>query len=695
MRYALCACRRSSHFLLVKARATLPLLRKNEIAFVALVLFVLALAASASGLLVRVDHLLFDVGQRLNWRAAPDDVLIVAIDQDSLDRLGRWPWPRDVHGRLLAAVCAGRPQAIGLDIAFSEPGEDVVADTMLGAAIAACGNVVLPLVIENPRMGGQVLESGPIPPLAQAAAALGRVGVNLDEDGIARSVDTWEGVGRPAWPLMARELLRLAGQLPADAPPPPADGAGEAGDLLARDGNRRLNFIGPAGSVARISFAQVLNGKMPPETFAGKIVLVGATAVGLGDFFPTPVSARGHPMPGVEVQANLLLAMRDDRLIRTLPPPLTLALGALLALVPLLWLPRLMPLPGLLASVAWVFLLGGACIFLPVLAQLWFPPTGALLAGLSAFPLLSWRRLEAARRHLDSELMRLQAILPASLLNGVPDGASTGSGGTGGATPVGVRRMGFEQRIAWVQEAQRTMRDLEVRRNEVLAFISHDLRVPLAGAVLELESGTGLHCAHCSHSAQSERLLQSLRRAHNMAQSFVSLARAEMLEARQMRDLDLGAVLYQAADELYPLARKLGVTIVRQLPDDPVWVAGDFDLLERMAINLLQNALTHSPPGAPVTLGLDLQAGEARFWVHNRGACLRREQIAGLFQRFSRGNGENAGHASGAGSTGLGLYFVRIVAERHGGSVGVDCADAAPGEGAGVRFWVRLKRSAG
>ncbi|MBI4740754.1 MAG: CHASE2 domain-containing protein [Betaproteobacteria bacterium] len=664
--------------------------------YAALGLLLLVWAVSASGLLVRVDHLLFDVGQRLDWRAAPDDVLIVAIDQDSLDRLGRWPWSRDVHSRLLATVCAGRPKAIGFDIAFSEPGEDAAADAMLGAAVAACGNVVLPLVIENPRMGGQVLESGPIPPLARAAAALGRVGVNLDEDGIARSVDTWEGVGRPAWPLMARELLRLAGQLPADAPPPPVDGAGEAGDLLARDGNRRLNFIGPAGSVARISFAQVLNGKMPPETFAGKIVLVGATAVGLSDFFPTPVSAQGHPMPGVEVQANLLLAMRDGRLIRILPLPATLALGALLALVPLLWLPRLMPLPGLLASVAWVFLLGGACIFLPVLARLWFPPTGALIAGLSAFPLWSWRRLEAARRHLDSELMRLQAILPASLLNGVPNGASTGTAGT---APAGVRRMGFEQRIAWVQEAQRTMRDLEVRRNEALAFISHDLRAPLAGAVLELESSPDSHCAHCSHSAQSERLLQSLRRAHNMAQSFVSLARAEMLEARQMRDLDLGAVLHQAADELYPFARKLGVTVVRQLPDDPVWVVGDFDLLERMAINLLQNALTHSPPGAPVTFGLDLQAEEARFWVHNRGACLRREQIAGLFQRFSRGNEEKAEeraeNANRAGSTGLGLYFVRIVAERHGGSVGVDCAGAAPGEGMGVRFWVRLKRSAG
>lgn len=626
---------------------------------VALLLVALALAASASGLLTRVDHLLFDIGQRLSWRAAPDDVLIIAIDEDSLARMGRWPWARDVHARLLDRVCASRPKAIGLDIAFAEPGPEPRDDARLATTIGSCANVLLPLLIETPRSGGQILESPPIPSLALAAAGLGRVGVHLDEDGIARSVDLWEGVGAPTWPLLAREMLRIARQLPAGESPPPQPGARrETADTLARSGTRRLNFIGPPGSVPRLSYAQVLSGQTGPDMLAGKIVLIGVTAVGLGDFLPTPVSALGQPMPGVEVLANTLLSMRDGRLIQTLPALPALALSALLALVPLLWLPRLMPLPGLLASVAWFFALAGFSALLPGLIQWWFAPAGALLAGLSAFPLWSWRRLEAARRHLDQELLQLQSTLPG--------GDSTS------ASPPGVRRMGFEQRIAWIQAAQHTLREFETQRNEILAFISHDLRAPLASAVQYLEN---------AQKPDREHLLQTLRRANDMAQAFLSLARAEMLEAHQMHELDLTSVLHQAADELYPLARKRALRIDRLLPDDPLWIKGSFDLLERAAINLLHNALTHAPANTPITLGIERQAGRVGFWVENQGPALSPEQMVKLFQRFSKG-GERL---SSAGGTGLGLYFVRTVAEKHGGSAGVACL---PGEK--IRFRVDL-----
>jgi CHASE2 domain-containing sensor protein len=81
---------------------------------------------------------------------------------------------------------------------------------LLAESIARCGKVVLPLVIESTRSGGQLLESPPIAPLLAAAAGIGRVGVHLDEDGIARSVFLREGVGAAAWPLLAEEVLRLS-----------------------------------------------------------------------------------------------------------------------------------------------------------------------------------------------------------------------------------------------------------------------------------------------------------------------------------------------------------------------------------------------------------------------------------------------------------------------------------------------------
>lgn len=632
---------------------------RGEILRVALLLALLAVVVSGSGLLARIDHLVFDVGQRMHWREPRGDLLIVGIDEDSLDRIGRWPWPREWHARLLQILCASKPAAIGIDIAFSEKSDDPLADALLADAVAACGNVVLPLVIETTRVGGQLLESPPIKPLAAAAAAIGRIGVHLDEDGIARSVDLREGVGSAVWPLLAEQVLRVGGQWPAPAAETSAAGERqEAGQQISRKHRQRIEFVGPPGSIPRYSYVDLLEGRVPPQALAGKLVLVGVTATGLGDFVPTPVSGLGQPMPGVEVLANVLISMRDGRLITTLPTLPTLLLTALLAIVPMLWLPRLMPLSGLLLSTAWVLVLGLACALLPGLLQIWFAPAGTLLAGLFAFPLWSWRRLEAARRHLDHELRQLRAILPDRRKPADPSAA--------------LRGLSFEQRIAWVQEAQRTLHRLQAQRNDALAFISHDLRAPLASAVGQLESET---------RADPECLLPPLRRALGMAQAFLWLARAEALDRRGMREVELTSILHQAADELYAFARQRGLSIVRQLPDDPVWIRGDFESLERSAINLLHNALSYAPPETPVRIGLDLaDAAQTRFWVENEGDPLSAAQLAGLFQRFG---GREQG-ATQPASTGLGLYFVRTVAERHGGSAGVEC------RGGRIRFSVTL-----
>jgi CHASE2 domain-containing sensor protein len=621
---------------------------------VALLLVLIALSVSLSGALERVDHLVFDLGQRLSRQPLPVGVVIVAVDEDSLGRLGRWPWPRDVHARLLSKLCAASPAVIGFDIAFSERSVEQPADAALARAIADCGRVVLPLVIETTGAGGQLIESPPLPELAAAAAGLGRVGVRLDEDGIARSVALREGLGAAAWPLLAEELLRVAGRQPMSSVvgETPATGFG-----LVSTGWRRLAFAGAPGSIPRISYALVLEGKVPPEVFAGKTVLVGATAVGLGDFLPTPVSAHTQPMPGVELQANVWLSMRDNRLSSSTPVWLVALSCAALAVVPLLWLPRLMPLSGLLASALWVVVLGAVSALLPGLFNLWFAPSGALVAGLSAFPLWSWRRLEAARRHLDQELLQLGATLPGNVM--APD------------SPDELRRLGFEQRIARVQDAQVRMQRLETQRNEALAFISHDLRAPLASAVQRLES---------EPLCESEQLLPSLRRAQGMAEDFLQLARAEALEPGRMKVLDLVSVLHQATDEVWSLARQKEQQIRRLLPDDPIWVKGDFAALERSTINLLHNAVNHALAGTEISIGLDRVSDGIRVWVENEGAEFGEEQTGRLFQRFSRGEKLQT-HST---STGLGLYYVRTVVEKHGGTVGVECAAGK------IRFWIRL-----
>ncbi len=613
----------------------------------ALILLALALATTASGVLTRVDNLLYDLGQRVYTQPVPDDIVLVAIDESSLSKLGRWPWSRRLHAALIDRLKADGAKVIAFDIVFAEPdAADQPADALLAEAAGRAGNVVLPVLLESNRANGQLLETLPLPQLLEQAAGLGRVHAELDADGIARSVFLWEGVGTPAWPHFAQVALAVAGMHPPGLSPKPPPDLSPQPFALVRDTPLRVGFLGPPGHVKSVSYVQALTGEFAPGTFRNRIVLVGATAAGMGDLLPTPVSGLAAPMPGVEFNANVIAAMRDGRLIHELPRAPTLLLTALLALMPLVWLARLDPLPGLLASLAWFGLVAVAAASLPVVARVWMPTAGALLAILLAYPVWSWRRLESAGRFLDHELKRLRQELGAaadrSLRETVPDP--------------------FQARIRQVQVAAHRLRHLQDERRETLAFISHDIRAPLAAALMQIDD---------LPPAAQGRLREPLTRGLNLAEEFLRTSRAEMLDATRFEELDFAAVLHQAIDDAYVTARAKSVQLARVLPDDPVWVNGEFGLLHRALLNLILNAVYHAPAGSQVELALRVHDHRAQASVTDYGPGIAEPDQAALFQRFSR-------TAREGGGTGLGLYFVRTVAEKHGGRVSVTTVPGGP-----------------
>ncbi len=628
----------------------------RELLGMGLVLAALALGVSATGWLARVDYFMFDLSQRLGAQPAPSGVVIVAIDQASLQELGRWPWPRRVHAELLQQICRASPKAVAMDIAFNEVGDDPAGNQALAKAMRACGNVSLPVLMESARLGGQLLESPPIPQLARSAAGLGRVSVRLDDDGVARGVDLWEGVGTAGWPLLAQVALQITGWQPPDSTyQPPGDAARlvtEQAPTLVRREPRLLRFAGPPGTIPSVSAAELIRSAEPAQALRGRVVFVGATAAGLGDIMSTPVTTNGAAMPGVEVLANALLNLRDDRFIVPLGTAWTLALSVALALVPLLWAARFMPLPGLLVNTAWFVALATLSVALPLVSGRWFAPSGALVAAIVAYPLWSWRRLEAARRYLDWQLQQL----------------------TGAVTGSPFHRLKFEQRIEYVKQVQQRFHDLHKEREETLAFLSHDIRVPLAAAVQQLGSGM-------LDETHQHRLFQQLRRAHKLAQSFLSLARVQSLELKDLREIDFGSVAHQAVDAVYESAQAKSVRLARHIPDEPVWIRGDFHLIERALDNLLHNALRFSPAGSTVTLTLTLKGGQAELFVSDQGPGVSAEMLPHLFERFST---QKASQRP-VQSTGLGLYFVHTVAERHGGQAGYEAL--MPN---GARLWIKL-----
>jgi signal transduction histidine kinase len=132
-------------------------------------------------------------------------------------------------------------------------------------------------------------------------------------------------------------------------------------------------------------------------------------------------------------------------------------------------------------------------------------------------------------------------------------------------------------------------------------------------------------------------------------------------------ETDLHACLAEASDALWPLASKKNVRIVLP-PDAPCWVAGERHALTRAFLNLLDNAVRFSPPRAEIRCGIDAMEieGASRFeaWLEDQGPGISEERLTDLTGRF----GPLAGPAPGL-SVGLGLAYVRTVAERHGGSL--------------------------
>ena len=370
-----------------------------------LVLVGLAVALAQGNWLWRFDQLIYDAQLRLWSRPAPEDIIIIAIDEASLTRFGRWPWPRELHARLLDKLTAERPRAVAIDIIFAEPNlTDRAGDAELAAAIMRSGRVVLPVLMEQSRDSGPPIETLPLPILAEAAAGMGHVHVELDPDGIARSLYLHEGLGEAFWPHLSLATLNVAGAQPIRAR---SESTATSPMLWVRDEPLLIPYAGPPGHFKRISYAQVINGEFTAGTFTNKYILVGTTAAGVGDALPTPVSGYSRSMPGVEINANILSMLRDNLRIAPISDVWRIFLSGLIAFLPVLLLPLLAPRSSLLAAASLILLTFACSASLLWWGHLWFPPAAALCAVALSYPLWSWRRLELTMRYLNQELDEL------------------------------------------------------------------------------------------------------------------------------------------------------------------------------------------------------------------------------------------------------------------------------------------------
>jgi len=363
----------------------------------------------------RLNNVIYDTQLRLWETPAPDNIIIIAIDEYSLQHLGRWPWSRDNYAKLLNILTDEKASAVGLDIIFAEPSSTSPQDDIkLAKAVKRNGRVVLPVLAEKTSLTGQLIETLPIPILANATRAMGHVHVELDQDGIARSTFLQGGLGTPRWNHLAYELVKIAKpdkkiQFVGIKNPIQKSATQTTSSMVwIRDNRMLIPYAGAPGHFKTLPFFQVLNHQYPKGIFKNKIVLVGATASGLGDALPTPVSGETHSMPGVEINANITNNLIAGINISILPVEIQMLISIVILLVTIFLYSVLTPKLNLI-SIA--FMIVNSLILSLLLLKVfhvWFPPAPVLLALALSYPLWSWRRLENTIRYLDQELVQLR-----------------------------------------------------------------------------------------------------------------------------------------------------------------------------------------------------------------------------------------------------------------------------------------------
>ncbi|UCD70690.1 MAG: CHASE2 domain-containing protein, partial [Syntrophobacterales bacterium] len=424
---------------------------------VVLTLAVLGLFFAQWGFLDSIELKTFDLRARFDQaQKAPPNVVIVSIDDESIAKIGRWPWPRSVIARMIDLLSKSGARIVGADILFSEREKNqglteirtlkeifrsrilkskstkemrefqrhlreaeanLDNDSKLISSVKKAGNVILPMyfttdsplpppveslppyIEENSlkhileRGEGDlwpILEAGdmitPIPGLVMGSAGIGHINRNIDADGATR----WESLvikyGKLHFPSFSLQVvMRYLNVKNQSARIVLGEGIDMGGFLIPTDESMRLliRFWGPDGIFPRYSFFDVLNEKIHPTVFKDKVVLLGNTAQGIGDFVPTPLSSN---VPGVEIAANVIQNILTKRfLVRPgwafgAEVGIILIFGGLISLL----LPRLRAKWGLIlmGAILSAFIVGGSYLFIH--DGIWiklFYPSILLIAG--------------------------------------------------------------------------------------------------------------------------------------------------------------------------------------------------------------------------------------------------------------------------------------------------------------------------
>ena len=691
---------------------------------------------------------------RLAPPRARSSVVLVLIDDDSLQQYGRWPWSRELLAQLNSNLAKAGAGVIGLDILLSEP-QSPKADASLRESLQASGRTVLVDKIGTYADGPHWIE--PVPEFAKAAAAVGHALAPLDEDSICRRFPARElSVDGPHW-AFAVELARRVD-------PERASAFLAAYGVSLREDISTVETAVPLlipiafrpDKFETISARDVLQGGNL-DAVRGRPVLVGFGPTEISDRVSTPIS-KELPSPGVEIHAQIVDSILSGRKLHEVSIPVEAAALLFVCVFVVLMFQTWhgWPASGLLVMLGAVVYGGALLIFLK---RLYLLPAGPFLLAVFLGPLLVYtadfvmversvtRQLLGLRFWLASQtktstgagadlswklqvLQNLQTELGSlyelhkTLLESTQDlvavfdqqGRLLLQNQAFAATclPASQTQMTLEELRAHLQPADdgglrttgkivegeayinkdlyavriapmpptslapgggtivtlaslRTRVERDRSRAEALGFITHELRTPLVSIQGFAELMMHYPASPATASAP-ETIFRESKRLLALISSYLDVLRLDAGAKALSADLvELDGLVRQVFDILQPLAAAAKMRLLFE-SKEPVALIADAHLLSGAVLNLVSNAIKYGQPGTDIVVHGEDQDGEVVVTVISTGEPIPADALPHLFEAYYRASKEE-GSKSGWG---LGLAFVKRIAEKHGGSVSVE-----------------------
>ena len=762
----------------------------------------------------QVNDIAYDFTLRLAGPLEPSSpVQIVSIDEESLDRVGAWPWSRSDMANLVERISSGDPSVIGIDLLWDDPGE-LESDQALGKVIERTGNIVLATRIDDAATGRSQWRM-PLDALRTESAGLGHVHADPDLDGVIRRIETVKEADGELFSALSIEVLRTAGRLPPDF----EESLGASVRVVPE--SLMIRFAGDRGTFPQVSAWEVLAGQVSSSIFNDRMVLVGVTAEGVGDDWMTPFSVDGRRMSGIEIHANALDSIFGERTVRAVSYGfvwliLALFIGALYGADrrfegKYFYALSLLAIPACVA---------GSAVLLRFF-ELWLPFPTFLAAIGAVVPALEVDKLMRVNRDLDRKISTLsvwEAEGPAPGGEGAPssigwiESVEDAQLRTQWKTVIGLhetrrserslRREGllgarrhnakwkldavdffndqlyqfvsFNKavlesmedvivvsdpvgRVVYQNPAARRLKGysedysepaweylsglldgramiddfaralfgdgvlcleevpaengsqffrvtlravaeiglvaslhdvtaqhaLNQAKNDMVSLVSHELRTPLTSIRGYGDMLMKYDLVEEKGAEFLKSILSETDRLDRLIQSFLDIAQIES-GRKQLESsvIDAGPFLDEVLRSHQPLAAQKGITLASGQGNPVPRVRGDRMLLHQALSNLLTNAIKYSPAGTEVRIGMRKGDGTVRFDVKDRGYGIPPEEVARVFEKFYRRPNSETQEQNGFG---LGLAFVREVAQLHGGDVTVESRE---GEGSLFSLWI-------